>query len=139
MPFKTRKQRLEYNRNYQPFYYAKLSGLKKKRRLRQIKVSQRMRGREYKVILVKEMGGACTKCGIPEINVLSFHHIDRKSKKQAIGTMLSQGASLENVRKEAMKCVLLCAKCHMQHHILENRGGIEQDAKDFGSRARKKG
>jgi excisionase family DNA binding protein len=77
------------------------------------------RRRRLKEILVEEAGGRCAICGYNRyIGALEFHHRDAQSKAFAIG---SRGLtrSLEVVRAEAAKCVLLCANCHS-----EVEGGI---------------
>lgn len=70
------------------------------------------RRRKVKEILVNEAGGACLRCGFSESNVaLEFHHLDPDSKSFAIAAK-GVTRSIEALRAEARKCVLLCANCH---------------------------
>jgi transposase-like protein len=63
--------------------------------------------------LIAEAGGACAICGFDaHPAALQFHHVDPSQKSFTIrnGDM----RSLERMRREASKCVLLCANCHAQ-------------------------
>jgi hypothetical protein len=61
---------------------------------------------------VAEAGGRCAACGFSAyLGALQFHHRDPASKSFELSR---QGItrSLERLRQEARKCVLLCANCH---------------------------
>jgi len=70
--------------------------------------------RRMKEILVAEAGGSCRLCGYDCcLAALEFHHLDPMTKRlgiSAVGLTLS----LETVRLEAAKCVLLCSNCHAE-------------------------
>jgi len=72
------------------------------------------RRRRLKKMLVAEAGGRCRICGYDRyMGALQFHHRDGNGK--AFG--LAEGGltrSLEALRGEAAKCVLLCANCHSE-------------------------
>jgi hypothetical protein len=72
------------------------------------------RRRKVKEILVGEAGGACRLCGYAGyIGAPHFHHADPAAKRFGI----TQGGftrSLEKTRREARKCILLCANCHAE-------------------------
>jgi transposase len=70
--------------------------------------------RQMKAILVKEAGGRCRLCGYNRcIGALQFHHVNPAEKAFALsGNGMTR--SLERVRKEAKKCVLLCSNCHAE-------------------------
>ena len=72
------------------------------------------RRRRVKVELVAEAGGHCAVCGYNRcIGALSFHHLnpDEKSFGVARGGVT---LGIARMRKEAGKCVLLCANCHAE-------------------------
>jgi transposase len=70
------------------------------------------RRRRVKAILVGEAGGRCVLCGYDEhIAALEFHHLDPAQKRLAI-SYNGASLSLETLRAEARKCVLLCSNCH---------------------------
>ena len=60
----------------------------------------------------KQAGGRCILCGYDEFpGALQFHHLDRKQKSFGLA-MRGLTRSIAALRKEAAKCVLLCANCH---------------------------
>jgi transposase len=70
------------------------------------------RRRRVKEILVAEAGGCCVACGFDAYaGALQFHHRDPATKAFEVSR---QGItrSLDKLRLEARKCVLLCANCH---------------------------
>lgn len=68
--------------------------------------------RRAKLRLVAEAGGRCTLCGYDEFaGALHFHHVDPATKSFGLG-MRGLTRSIEKLREEAAKCVLLCANCH---------------------------
>jgi transposase len=70
--------------------------------------------RRLKELLVEEAGGCCQQCGYDRyVGALHFHHLDPASKAF---TLSGHGMtrSLERVREEARKCVLLCSNCHAE-------------------------
>jgi transposase-like protein len=81
-------------------------------RCRSLDVSNARRRR--KELLVREAGGRCQGCGYDAfIGALQFHHRDPARKAFAI----SGGGiprALDRARREAGKCVLLCANCHAE-------------------------
>lgn len=71
------------------------------------------RRRRAKEILVREAGGKCKLCGYDRcLAALEFHHVDPKVKEFAVSR---RGArSIERLRAEVHKCVLLCSNCHAE-------------------------
>jgi transposase len=70
--------------------------------------------RKVKETLVREAGGRCAICGYDRnTRALEFHHVDPGTKRLALsghGIVLS----LDVLRSEARKCVLLCSNCHAE-------------------------
>lgn len=65
-----------------------------------------------KTELVAYKGGKCIKCGYNKcLRALSFHHMDDTTKEFTISQL---SVSMERMKKEADKCVLLCSNCHME-------------------------
>ncbi len=70
--------------------------------------------RRTKEKLVEYKGGECIKCGYKKcIAVLEFHHLDPKEKDFTIG---GKSWSLEKLKKEVDKCILVCSNCHKEIH-----------------------
>jgi transposase len=79
------------------------------------------RRRRVKSILVAELGGGCAICGYDRSPAaLHFHHVDPSSKRFAV-SLRGLSLSLETVRAEAQRCVLLCARCHAEVESGETR------------------
>jgi hypothetical protein len=69
-----------------------------------------------KVELVEYKGGKCEKCGYNKcIEALEFHHKDPTQKDFNIS---SHSYSSKRMKDEADKCLLLCANCHREEHVL---------------------
>lgn len=69
------------------------------------------RHQKIKRTLVEEHGGGCAVCGYDRCLVsLQFHHVDPAAKE--FGVSVASGKALDTFRKEAQKCVLVCANCH---------------------------
>ncbi len=70
------------------------------------------RRRRLKRTLVDEAGGSCARCGYDRYaGALHFHHRNGADK---LFPMSNAGVprTLDALREEARKCVLLCANCH---------------------------
>jgi hypothetical protein len=70
------------------------------------------RRRKVKEILVAEAGGRCTACGFDAHQAaLEFHHLDPSQKRFNL-SLRGVTRSIDKLRAEARKCVLLCSNCH---------------------------
>jgi transposase len=70
------------------------------------------RRRLVKETLVAEAGGRCCICGYDRHPAaLQFHHLDPAQKTLAVSKRV---LSLDALRAETRKCVLLCATCHAE-------------------------
>lgn len=71
------------------------------------------RRRKVKQILVAEAGGRCRLCGYDRcVAALEFHHLDPRAKE--FGLSQRGARSIERLRAEVRKCVLLCSNCHAE-------------------------
>jgi hypothetical protein len=52
----------------------------------------------------------CVNCGESDPVVLEFHHVGEKEAEIAV--MVGRGWSLEKIKAEVEKCVVLCGNCH---------------------------
>jgi hypothetical protein len=67
----------------------------------------------------------CERCGFSDFRALQFHHRERDQKEFNIADMAKQGWSVEGLRREMAKCMILCANCHMILHYVERNGAEE--------------
>lgn len=69
---------------------------------------------KLKRVLVDYKGGCCSICGYNKcIKALEFHHLDPNTKDFTVG---QKHFSIEVMKSEVDKCVLLCANCHREVH-----------------------
>lgn len=68
--------------------------------------------------MIEYKGGECIECHNSNLDIgcYDFHHLDPKEKDFNLSGLNSAKMSLEKVRKELDKCVLLCANCHREKH-----------------------
>ena len=78
--------------------------------------------RNFQYILERKECG-CQKCGEIKHYMLDFHHID-PSQKEANINNLKTSCSLETLKKEIDKCIVLCANCHREFHYLNSHEGL---------------
>ena len=64
----------------------------------------------------------CSKCGDTRWYVLDFHHTE--DKETNIATMAGEGYSIESLKIEIRKCIVLCANCHRELHYLEKNSPL---------------
>ena len=75
--------------------------------------------RRIKEELVAYKGGKCKRCGYNKcINALEFHHLNPNEKDFTISDS-AKHYSLEDMKKEVDKCILVCSNCHREIHYIE--------------------
>jgi 5-methylcytosine-specific restriction endonuclease McrA len=64
------------------------------------------------------LGNKCSHCGRNDIDVLTFHHKDPKTKSFNVSEWISgiKRITFEEVKKELDKCEILCLNCHKRVH-----------------------
>ena len=71
-----------------------------------------------KIKAVRLLGGKCIECSEDDFFKLDFHHPDN-NKELSIANMRMK--KWEAIKKEALKCELLCRNCHQLKHIKIDR------------------
>lgn len=87
------------------------------------KIALRYKKRALKHILVEYKGGKCEKCGYNDCEgALEFHHLDPLQKDFNIShiNLNNSNLSLDIVKQEVDKCILICANCHAKEHYLND-------------------
>lgn len=59
----------------------------------------------------------CARCGESDPACLDFHHVDEDEKEWDVSRRANRGHSIENIRTEIEKCMVLCANCHRREHF----------------------
>lgn len=79
------------------------------------------RRRELKILAIEYKGGKCVECGYNKSPAaLEFHHLDPSQKDFGISKK-GTTCSLEKIKPELDKCILVCANCHREIHERENK------------------
>jgi hypothetical protein len=99
----------EYQRNYQHSWHQR----NKEKRL--------ARMYERKAAIYEHIQGIkdqlrCADCGEQHPATLQFHHLNSEHKAFTIGDAVNRGFSLDRIKKEIEKCIVLCANCHFKRH-----------------------
>ena len=111
--------------------------MQKPRGTRGIKGQSQKRNRDYARKFVKDYlsGHPCTMCGATDTRVLQFHHINPKTKRYNVSSMVSRGMNVVDILKEIEKTIVLCSNCHIIHHYneREQRSVVRQSRKGENS------
>ena len=71
---------------------------------------------KVKKVAVDYKGGKCCVCGYDKcLSALDFHHLDPNEKEFGIGEK-GYTRSIDSIKKEVDKCVLVCANHHREIH-----------------------
>lgn len=54
----------------------------------------------------------CVDCGLTDIRLLEFDHVDSASKVNGVARLAMMGYSIAKVQKEIDKCEVRCRNCH---------------------------
>lgn len=105
MPYKNKnKQRQSQNKSY----------LKNKKTIVDRRLSTRLINRKY--IENYKLNKSCS-CGEKEPCCLDFHHVDKDNKTVKVSTAIRR-LSINKIKKEIEKCIILCSNCHRKLHLL---------------------
>lgn len=74
-----------------------------------------------KIQIINFLGGKCQECGEDKPWLLVFHHKNPEEKEFEIGKMNSNHCVLSKLKKESIKCILLCHNCHRKIHSNYNQ------------------
>ena len=92
------------------------------------RIKERRKSNKRKIVDL--LGGSCSRCRYNNcLSALEFHHVSGE-KEVGISRILTN--SIENIKKELAKCVLLCSNCHQKEHSF-----IKEDPKEYRTNLRK--
>ena len=88
-----------------------------------ISKDRRKKRRSFKIQCVEYKGGCCISCGYSKcLDALEFHHLNPFQKDFMVSEVTH--TSIDKVKDELDKCVLLCSNCHREIHAGINISGI---------------
>ncbi len=99
----------EYMRNYQRSWHQR----NKARRIAKIYERKEQLWEFYSQL---KATSECAQCGENHPATLQFHHRDPQKKEFNLGKAVSDGYSIDRIKKEVAKCTVLCANCHAKEH-----------------------
>lgn len=99
----------EEKRAYEKHWYA--NGGKEKRDI----ANQRWEDKTIQAFKDYKAGLKCERCSETHPACLDFHHLDPAAKEGDVGR-LARGWSLDRLKKEIAKCIVLCSNCHRKEH-----------------------
>jgi hypothetical protein len=74
------------------------------------------RREKLKLLAIEYKGGECEICGYKRcVSALEFHHLDPNEKEFGVGEK-GYTRSIETIKKELDKCILVCSNCHREIH-----------------------
>ena len=76
----------------------------------------RKRAAECRPLISEFRKEGCRLCTEKDSCCLVAHHTDPKQKELSLGKAYSGRYSVEQIRKELLKCVCLCQNCHHKLH-----------------------
>lgn len=105
----------EYMRNYQRSWHQR------HREKRLVKKYERKAAiRDYIQNMKSQL--RCVDCGQRHPATLHFHHRNSEDKAFNISEAVDKGFSLDRIKKESEKCIVLCANCHfIRHYDMRNK------------------
>lgn len=68
-----------------------------------------------------KLGGKCVDCGVNDLRVLAFDHLDPKTKRWEVSKMRNK--STTDFESEVQKCTLRCHNCHHLKTCEQRRNG----------------
>lgn len=120
--------KLDYCEHHGLTVFKKYSGKNKFYCVECNKKSVTNRRKNNKKLLVEYKGGKCEICGYDKcIEALEFHHIEKSEKDFSIGELGYK--NIEELKKEADKCLLVCANCHREIHSKQAAEKEKEEAK----------
>lgn len=123
MPFKDKsryqsEEWKEYQRNYQRSWHQR-------NRVKRLAKSYQRKEVIYEYIQNIKSHLCCVDCGEQHPATLQFHHLNAEDKMFNVGDAVRDGISLDKIKKEIEKCIVLCANCHsIRHFNMRNKQQI---------------
>ncbi|MGA1047613.1 MAG: hypothetical protein ACO3UU_06360 [Minisyncoccia bacterium] len=106
------RDRTVYKRNYQRLRMLCPEYRSKKYKRDSISRYKRIAYKRSVINRYKLLKG-CSSCGYKQFpQALEFDHINKKDKLLDVARMLSTNLSLEKIKREIRKCIILCANCN---------------------------
>lgn len=121
MPLKDRYQSEKW-KEYQRTYHRSWHQRHREKRL--VRIYER-KAAIYQYVQNMKNQLYCVDCGQRHPATLQFHHLNPENKVFNISDAALRGTSLDRIKKEIEKCIILCANCHLiRHYNMRNKKQI---------------
>ena len=87
------------------------------------KVIEKIKNEVNKILGQRTQNGKCSFCGYDKcLGALQFHHLDPTKKDFTISqvNLNETNFSIDMLKAEVDKCILLCANCHAEEHWIKD-------------------
>lgn len=116
MPWKDKEVRRKRHAEYLKQKYQNDHEYREAHKRRVIQRNARLRAAIYEYITGIKSRNSCVVCEEKTPCCLSFHHLDPAEKRFDIAQAARLKPSLDILKEEISKCVLLCHNCHSKLH-----------------------
>lgn len=97
--------------------YKNLTPEQKKYHNEKYYLYQKQKRIKLRIEFINLLGGKCNNCGYcKNMAALHFHHKDPKKKLFSLDSREIITHPYAIIKKEILKCELLCSNCHIEHH-----------------------
>ena len=121
MPLKERYQSEKW-KEYQRTYHRSWHQRNREKRLARI---YERKAAIYEYVQNMKSQLSCVNCGERHPATLQFHHLNSEDKVFNISTAARRGTSLNRIKQEMQKCIVLCANCHfIRHYNMQNKNQV---------------
>jgi len=93
---------------------SKKWSIENRERSREIKRKSKDKKKELARQFITSIKTKCSQCSEDFPICLDFHHLS--NKQYTISKMVDYGYTIESIKAELEKCILLCANCHRKKH-----------------------
>lgn len=85
------------------------------------------RAHQRRIVVDHKDEQGCARCqeDVPPA-ALDCHHRDDTEKNTSVGRLISDGCSMDDLREELAKCVVLCANCHRKEHFVDPLANVSE-------------
>lgn len=116
---KNREKIYQKSEKYRKKYFEKIKEYKAKwakdNKWRGVIYRKKNKKNKQDYIISYKLNKTCAHCTENRPECLDFHHL--KDKISTVSKLFLQAASLEKLKKEIDKCILLCGNCHQKNHF----------------------
>lgn len=114
MPYKDKERQLQAQSEH---YFKNKEAYSERQKIKRATIVKKRR----ELVDRYKMRCGCSNCGYKDHPAaLQLHHLH--SKDQEVSQLVRSGPTIQRLKSEIRKCIVLCANCHLIHHHNERNG-----------------